>query len=490
MALMKAAQSSDTSALAKSITQATGLVAYDLQAPAKNLYPVLTPLRNRIKRVPGSGGIATNWKVVSSIVGSGFDAMPWVPEGQRSGRMSYTTANKSAAYVTIGEEDQISFEARHAGEGFEDTYASMGMRLLQKTMIKEESAILAGNASLALGVAGTPTLSAAGTGATLPALTYSVICVALTQEGYSNSSVPNGVATSKTVTGADGLTYPLNGGSSMKSAAATQAVTLGQTLSASTAAVNGAVAYAWYVGAAAAEKLEKITTVNSATFSAPLAGTGQAATAVTADCSRNADLAFDGILTANFSAGGASYTNSLATGVAGVGTAFTSSGRGSVNEIDAMLLAMWTNYKISPTVIFCNAQELTNITNKCLSSGSAPLLQYFAAATEQQAEYRLTAGGRIDFYFNPYAIEGGLKIPILIHPNLAPGTLVAFCENLPMQYQSNNVPNVIEMHERKGYHQIEWPLKTRQNEVGVYAEEVLACYAPFGIGVIKNIANG
>ena len=37
--------------LQKGVTVATGLTYYDLQAPAKNLYPVITPLRNKIPRV-------------------------------------------------------------------------------------------------------------------------------------------------------------------------------------------------------------------------------------------------------------------------------------------------------------------------------------------------------------------------------------------------------------------------------------------------------
>jgi hypothetical protein len=37
----------------KAITTGTGLVAYDLQAPAKNLYPVNTPI---IKSLPRVGG--------------------------------------------------------------------------------------------------------------------------------------------------------------------------------------------------------------------------------------------------------------------------------------------------------------------------------------------------------------------------------------------------------------------------------------------------
>jgi hypothetical protein len=126
---------------------------------------------------------------VSAITGSGYDGTPWVPEGQRAGRMSYTTANKAATYVTLGEEDQITYEARSAAQGFEDEQAAMVMRLLQKMMLKEESAIIGGNASLALGTTPTPTLAAGGSGATLPALTYDVACIALTYEGWRNSSL-------------------------------------------------------------------------------------------------------------------------------------------------------------------------------------------------------------------------------------------------------------------------------------------------------------
>src|SRR6185437_4814197 len=36
--------------LAKNVTIQTGLTAYDLQAPAKNLYPTITPLRNSASR--------------------------------------------------------------------------------------------------------------------------------------------------------------------------------------------------------------------------------------------------------------------------------------------------------------------------------------------------------------------------------------------------------------------------------------------------------
>lgn len=488
-AVLKAAGVSDD-IIQKTISTSTGLVAYDLQAPAKNLYPVATPIRNRLPRVGGGTGTATNWRQVNAIIGSGYDAMPWVPEGQRSGQMSYSTSTKSASYATIGEEDAITYEAINAARGFEDAQARMTMRLLQKTMLKEEFALMGGNNSLALGTPTAPTLSVAGSTGTLPAATYSVIVVALTLEGYANASKLAGslsIATTKTITGADGKTFTLNGGSSNKSSNTTQAVTLGQILSATVPTVTGAVAYAWFVGTAGSETLQAITTINSATFSAPLTGGAQAASTVTADYSTNS-LAYDGLITAGFKPSNGAQVTIMPTGTAGVGTVLTASGKGSVNEIDQLLLNMWTAYQVSPSVMYVNGQDLKNITTKCLTGSSAPLLQYFQ--DPKQGEYRLAAGGTIEFYFNPFMLDGGMKIPIKIHPNLPAGTILLWAENLPLQYQSNEVPNVAEVKTRADYYQIDWPITTRQRQVGVYAEEVLAIYAPFAIGLITNIANG
>ncbi len=476
---------SNPSQIEKAITTGTGLVAYDLQAPAKNLYPVNTPL---IKSLPRTGGVgtATNWKAVTGLSGSGFDATGWVPEGQRAGQMSYAVASRSAAYATIGEEDQATWEAISAGRTFEDVQANMTTRLLQKMMLKEEMACLGGNATLALGTPAAPSLSAAGSGATLPALTYSVIVVALTLEGYRNSSLAGGVATSKSVNGADGKSFNINGGSSAPSANATLAVSLGQTLSASVTAIQGAVAYAWYVGAAGSETLQAITGINSATFSAPLVGSRQAASVITVDCSTNA-TGFDGLLTTALKAASGAYVKALATGAPGTGTVLTSSGHGSVSEIDTMLQSLWDSYQVSPTVLWVNSQQLKDIAAKVLSSGSTPLLQYFQRP--EDGEVRMTAGAGIDFYFNPF-LNGGMRIPIKIHPFVPPGTILAYAADLPLQYQSNETPNVAEVRVRRDYYQIDWPVMTRAQMVGVYAEETLAVYAPFAMAAITNIAPG
>ena len=492
--LMKTALGDGTDArgnpLRKDVSISTGLTYYDLMAPAKMLYPTITPLRNSLPRVKRTNpGDAAHWKTITSLTGSGFDAMGWVPEGQRSGRMNYSANDVSSTYVTLGEEDSLTFEAESAAQGFEDENALVSFRLLQKMMRKEEIALLAGNRTVALGTPGTIATSASGSGGTLPGspTTYYAQVVALTLEGYKNSSIANGVATTKTITGADGSTFILNGGSSNKSAEQSQAISLGQTLFLSVPAVAGAVAYAWFVGTTSASThLQAITTINSVSFSAPISTSTQNITAITTDCSRNVNYAYDGLLTQALNPANLAYINTLATGTAGTGTKLTASGRGSVNEIDTMLQSMWDGFNLGPTVLWVNSQQQKDITTACLTNASGPLLRYEVPTTPGQA-YGIVAGGVIDYYFNPYT---GQKIPVKVHPDATPGTIMGWCEQLPEWYQSNEVPNVAEVLVRRDYYRMDWPLRTRKREYGVYAEETLAVYATFGMGVIRNIAAG
>ena len=83
-----------------------------------------------------------------------------------------------------------------------------------------------------------------------------------------------------------------------------------------------------------------------------------------------------------------------------------------------------------------------------------------------------------------------MRIPIKLHPRVPPGTIIGWAENRPIQYQANGVPNVAEIKTRQDYYQIDWPIVTRQHQVGVYAEEVLAVYAPLAMGVITSIVSG
>lgn len=508
---MKTGSFDQAVAVRKAVTIATGLTFYDLFAPSQNLYPVITPLRNSIPRVKRKfTGNTANYKQVVALNGSGYNNIGFVPEGGRAGIMSYVTKNIGKNYVTIGEEDYLTFEAEAAAEGFEDENAMVTLRLLQKLMLKEEVGLLCANdgatanGGFQLGTPGTITLSASGSGSTLTGATYYVKVVALSMEGWNNYTTPaNGIPSQITVTGADGSQFTVNGGSSKVSAEQNTSVSSTNTLFCSVPAVAGAVAYAWFVGTTSnGETLQTVTTINSLALNSYSTSNPAVPSSLTStDCSFNSGTngtanvtAFDGIysqiLSANVANGstaiGGAYVNSLSTGTAGTGTVLTSSGRGSVVEIDNLLQSMWDNYRLSPTVMYVNSQELKNISNKVLNGTSAPLLR----AMMGEDGYKLTASGTIEFYFNPFSVNGGTKLPVKVHPNVPPGTIILWAEQLPEWYQNNEIPNVAEVLTRRDYYRIDWPLVTRQRQYGVYAEETLAMYFPSAGAILTNIANG
>ena len=101
------------------------------------------------------------------------------------------------------------------------------------------------------------------------------------------------------------------------------------------------------------------------------------------------------------------------------------------------------------------------------------------------------AGAAIDFYFNPF-LNGGMRIPIRIHPMVPPGTILGLCRptaaavpsraRCPMSLRVCG-PGVTTT-------RVDWPVTTRAQMVGVYAEETLVVYAPFAMAAITNIAAG
>jgi hypothetical protein len=459
-----------------------GLASYDLEPGAKFLAPVLTPLRNETPRVSGRGGIQANWRAITGINTTGLRL--GVSGGNRAGVQAVTTADFFASYKGIGLETSVDFEAEYAGLGFDDVRAQAGLRGLQATMIGEEALILGGNNSLPLGVTPTPTLTASASGGSLASGTLSVIVVALSLDGFINGSVLNGVQSQITRTNADGSTDIFGGGAAQKSVNATVAVTgPSGVVAASVTPVRGALGYAWFWGAAGSEVLGAITSINSVSISATAAGTQTAASLPGADWSNNT-LVFDGLLTIALKPGSGAYVAAQASGTSGVGTPLTADGAGGVVEIDAALKSMWDNYRLSPDTIWVNSQEALNISKKILG-GAVNSAQRFVFNAAQDA---IGGGVMVRTYLNRFSMSGGSTLDIRVHPNLPAGTILMTARSIP--YPLSGVGNVFQIRTRRDYYQIEWPLRTRRYEYGVYADEVLQHYFPPSLAVISNIANG
>jgi hypothetical protein len=439
------------------------------------LYPVLTPLRNEIPRVSGRGGIQANWKAVTGINTSGIRV--GVSGGNRGAVMAVSVADYAAAYKGIGIEDNVDFEAQYAGQGFEDIRALAAKVGLQALMLAEEILILGGNGTVALGVTPTPSLTGANTGGALSDSTVHVRVVALTLEGYINASVVAGIPTSVTRTNADASTDTFGGGSANISVDASVVLSGGtatQSITGTLAAVKGAVAYAWFWGAAAGTAaLGAITTVNKVVITAAAAGT-QAASAVTADNSAN-NLVFDGLLTQAMKTGSNSYFKSLD------GATITADGAGGIVEIDAALKDRWDNYKLTPDTIWISSDLALKISQKILQ-GNANGAYRIVVNMEQGM---MVGGVMVATYLNRFSMAGANVVKIRIHPNMPQGMILMTSNSIP--YPVSGVGNVMQIRTRQEYYQIEWPLRTRKYEYGVYADEVLQHYFPPAMSVIANI---
>ena len=474
----------EKSTFAQSASAISGLTYYDLEAGAKFLYPVLTPLRNMIPRVSGKGGIQANWRAVTGVNTAGIRI--GVSGGNRGGVIVVSTQDYTAAYKGIGLEGNVDFEAQYAGQGFDDVRAIASKTLLEATMLGEEPAILGANGTVALGQTPTPTVAGVTSGGALADATYSVICVALTLDAYLNGSVANGIQAQITRINADASQDVFGGGAAQQSANATATVSGGSgagSVTAKVAVVKGAVAYAWFWGTAGSEKLGAITTINSYVIIAAAAGTQTALSLGTGDNSTN-NLIFDGLFSIAAKSGSNAYFASQAVGTLGTGTPLTSDSAGGIVEIDAALKSFWDNYRLSPDTIWVNSQEALNISKKILS-GSTSAAQRFVFESEQSA---LGGGIMVRTYLNRFSMAGAAVLDIKVHPNMPPGTILFTTSKLP--YPLANVPNVMQIKARQDYYQIEWPLRSRKYEYGVYADQVLQHYFPPSLGLITNIANG
>lgn len=487
-ATQRAASSSPgTSAFkAGGIETGLGYVWYDLQPVASQLFPVITPLRNRIPRVAGNGGTGTHWKGIMGINTTLIS--PGVSEGHRNAFNVTAEQDFSATYATLGHDDFVSEQARQASGQLTPAVDGLAVQdLLLSVMIDEEFVLVNGNSSLALGTTPPPAATLVA-GGNMNAEAKVVFCVALTPDGYRRATVAGGLPGPITRTNADGSVDTINPGSAKVSAASNGVTTAAGNLSVSAhvARVKGAVAYAWYIGpAAATAKLGAITTINSVLFTAEPAGTQAADDAkISADYSRD-NLVHDGILSLAFQ--GTGYWIAQATGTDGTGTALTANGTGGVNEIDADLKYFWDNFRLSPTEILVSAQEMVNITNKVIGGSGAPLFRFLMDAKGQANG--VTAGVVVGSYLNKVGMGGtGQEIPIRLHPNIVPGMILYWTDRLP--YPLVNTRNIVQVRERRGYRQVDWPIVTQRQEYGVYVDQLLELRAPFAFGARVNIANG
>ncbi len=450
-------------ATTQGISTSTGLVGYLLEAPAKNLFPVLSPLRNRFARHGAPiGATAVNWKAITAINAAGVKA--GVAEGVRNSVVSTTEADKIQSFKDFGLDDKVTFRAIDAGRGFEDVRAMSSANLLSAVMVEEEKIILGGNVT-ALGAPGALVFSDAAadaSGSLTAATTYYYAVSALTLYGFLNGAT--GHASADAI---DETTAVTGNHATTASGAGSDSTII------TWPAKRGAVAYNVYGGTTSTVHYLATVTVPSWTQTATFSGTGNVPNTgdVTADA-----LSFDGVIPQIQVAGSGAYYKDLAN------ASLTGDNAGGITEFDAMLQSLYDTSRIGPTAALVNSQQARDMLAKVAANGSTTTLRLNA----QVAADGIIRGGLVlGSYLNRYTQT---EVQVITHPYAAPGTITAISERLP--FPNNNVPNPFELEVLREYTQYDWATVQRQYEFGVYGSEALKVYFPAGCGSIVGIKAG
>jgi hypothetical protein len=469
-------------------TTVTNIVPYSLEAPALNLWPVVTKFRNAIPRRV-IGGTGHHWKRITAIDTNpsyGFVSEPTDSTANttagRAGFMSWTEVDASVTFATMGLDNYITFAAKYGA----NTTINSGMNFrtdevvrlatLQAMMMREERAIIGANLT-ALGAPSVPvttnvTQLASTAGTLTPSAVYQISVSALTPLGVQTSAKGHASAD------APGESTP-----------ATQtAFTLAGS---SVGSTSVAFTWPWKAGAAGYNIFAKLTsgvgtyiaTVFTNYYALTTLTPGTQNTNVVNTVDLTADTAgFDGLIKLFVANGGYVAQLGGATGATWTSTP-TVSGATNIDQFDAAFLSFFTNYSTGPQRIFINAVDQQKITaaiaGATITSGTTPYLRF----DMKGGDGNFTGGMRANAVFNQYT---GENVDLIVHPYVPQGTAIMWCDKLGEYYPDSKIPNPVEMLLAYDYMNIEWARTSLREEFGIYFCGAPALRAGFPMGIIQG----
>lgn len=495
-------------ASAAGYTTALGLTAYELEAPAKFLVPVLSPFRNSLPRVKAPvGSVAAHWKAITGINTTNVRASTAL--SYAGGQITTSTAEFLAAYKKISLGDTVPYDAQTLARGFQDLRATSGINLLYSLMIEEDILSLGGQA-FALGTVQAPTVTVKATDkGSIAIASVDVKVKARTLQGYRDGQ-GTAVSTAGTCGSMTGSTNQIQ---------------------ATVPAVPMAVCYDWYVGATGGTLYYAgTTTVNTVVISsvpstAATVSNGlqptlakcsipgyydtatppvwhaigtAAATGASTDYSADAN-AYNGLiatlggyyLNGAFVTPGTSQATASGAYIKSLDGAKLTGDSGTISEIDTALAYLWDNANVSPTKILMNSADHISVSSKIIASGGAYTLFKPGDVAERQ---NVVGGQLVATYINKAC--NGQSIMLETQPHLPQGTIIGITETLP--YPNNQVPNVMEIETQQEYQQIEYPparLPGQANggyryDLEVGAMQTFKNYFPGSMFMLQNVGIG
>ncbi len=452
----------------------TGLVPFDLQAPAKFLVPTETPLRNRIPRTKGQG-LAARYKVITGITGSGTGGVgvfhPGITEAtqnnfappggasvqpfNRGAKISYAGGDKIVPYEQFGVSDSVTWAAGFAGQGFQDPRALSAAALLYSSMLLEERLMLMGrgtdsNFLGALAAPSAPTLASAAAASgesNISGATTNIYVKVTADAGDFGQSSIGAVASIAAPTGVVVVTVP---------------------------AVTGALGYRVYVGTGGSQPADSAMwyagRTGSRTFriTGALPTSGTAATVAAADTSAYA-AGYDGILPIVMGANSgyrATLNANWNASIPGV-------------EFQTAFEAMWAANQANPKEILMAGHDRRTLSDLLQSSS----VNAYRFTITQDEITGATMGGVVTAIQNEIT---GQVVDLTVHPFMPQGNAALMTWQLPIP--DSNVGSVWESRNVQDYMGVNWPVVDFQYAQSSYWFGTFICYAPAWCGGINGIA--
>jgi hypothetical protein len=484
---------------------ASGFVPFDLVAPSRLIYPVYSPLRNKIPRTPGQGS-SRRVKVITGVSGSQTGgqgivdiSIPELVSGTSitgtwplnlPGSGAQTAVDLNVPYQFFGLTEALSWLSQFAGQGFEDISALANLILLQEFMMGEEYAILSAT-PVALATPGTPTtvIRTAGSNETAIGGSPSHFSVKVTAVNYYGETIASAQSTDITT------------------------ITTTQVVDVTIAPVAGAQQYNIYVATASATPTNAqyfLVAGTSAQGGISSAGSLQAgsvgglkftiqgpSTAGTPTTGANPPLADTGTGKSTRMAG-LIPTLSGQAATAGVYPTSPVSWQGgyvnqklgthlSISAVNTALQALFDgsganspgSFRADPAELIGEGGDLMRMSNDIVQSGAATNYQLFI---DQNQVNGVRSGAAVSEFQNPITRS---VIALLVHPWLTQGTAMLMSYTLPFTW--SNVSNVFEMVMVQDYLSIAWPVIDATFRYSLFQYGALVCQAPQYAGLLQGI---
>jgi len=451
----------------------TGLMQYDLQAPAKKIVPRETPLINQMTRDNSGVGGACEFRRIlgwsNSRTGGVADLMAGfnsesttttfggVTGLRRPQKITYATDAKMIAYVEQGLSDSVTHKAQYQSRGFENIVSLSQTALLWATKGAEERAVLYARGASAngyLGAVAAPTISQASssTGGSIGAGTYSIKVTA--NAGGGESVVSNEVTTSAL------------GGS-------TNSITVTVTTE-----PTGALNYNLYAGTSTGTETFQTSFVGNSIVLTTYATGGAAMPGADSTVSSGGTL-YDGMLSILTDPAQSGY-------VKRINAKLSTSNPG--DEFQQMFIGLYGANVVgagdkrlaNPDIVYVDGGVRKELSD--LLKNNASTTSYRISLSQGESLGGASIGALVSGIVNEVT---GKMLDFEVHPYMPAGAAFAWSKTLPVP--NSEISNTFEIRNVQDYMAYKWPDIQMTYDQSTYQYGTLVPYAPAWSGALLGI---